>query len=597
MTAIGERTLPLEIRLDLERIGAAIDDYRSGRITAEEFRPRRLHFGIYGQRQKGDVQMVRVKAPSGILTAAQLRALAHVARTWGGGVGHITTRQDVQFHHVPLEQCMPLLEHLAVAGITTREACGNTVRNVVCAPTAGVDPAEPFDVSRAATALTRHFIRDDLTQRLPRKFKVNFSITEARDEACARISDIGVFPKIVNGERGFKVLVGGGLGGSPQEAQLLTEFWPEDRFLPLCRAIITLFNAEGNRVDRSKARMKFLMRRYGVEAFRRRVFETYESFPESAKRLPLFDTPEGLAGAGRPVAPNAAAPRVDEKDPGYRAWRAANARPQRQQGYFMALATVPLGDISAAQFDALADAVLALADGALRTTVDQNLLFRWVPAPNLPALYHALARMGLASPGAGRVGDPVACPGAHTCNLAYTRSKGLARDIQDAFRRSRAGAGGEAGNGHDALSALAPDLDGVTVKISGCFNSCGQHQVATIGFHGITRKHDGGVAPYYMLHLGGGVGQEGAVLGRSIMKIPASRATKAIALLVDYWRSHRGESGQSFADFARTVDKETAVEILKGLTFEANPGDDVYFDAHETERFVFGELGASECAS
>jgi len=411
---------------DLEEFVTTLEAYEKGEIGPDEFRTFRLTRGIYGQRQD-DVQMIRVKVPQGILSGDQLRALAVVARDYSRGFGHVTTRQNLQFHFVKMEVVPKAMETLEAAGLTTREACGNTVRNITGCPMAGVCQDEPFDITPYGEALTRFFLRNPICQALPRKFKIALSGCPT-DCALGAMHDIGIIARTreADGRReiGFKVVIGGGLAVSPQNAWVLHEFLPPERLLPVCEAVVRVFDRTGNRKNKGQARLKYAIRKLGFEAFKAEI-------DKELAALPATRDPE----AGRYVhvedsRPDRPETKVDLHDvithsgtPAFRTWAASNARPQRQRGYSMAFVTLPRGDITAEQLEAIAAIAETRGSGSVRTAQDQNILLRFVKSEELPAVYRELERIGLGLGNAGRLLDPTSCPGAESCKIAVTGSR------------------------------------------------------------------------------------------------------------------------------------------------------------------------------
>ncbi|MEK7799635.1 MAG: nitrite/sulfite reductase, partial [Acidobacteriota bacterium] len=451
---------------DLEEFVTTLEAYERGEIGPDEFRTFRLTRGIYGQRQD-DVQMIRVKIPQGILNGGQLRALAVVARDHSRGFGHVTTRQNVQFHFVKMAAVPKAMEAIDASGLTTREACGNTVRNITACPMAGVCPDEPFDVTPYGEALTRFFLRNPICQALPRKFKIALSGCPT-DCAMGAMHDIGIIARAreADGRReiGFKVVIGGGLSVSPQNAWVLHEFLPPERLVPVCEAVVRVFDRTGNRKNKGQARMKYAIRKLGFETFKAEIEKEMAALPPT--RDPGIGT--FFIEDARPERPEAPADLHDviihSGTPAFRAWAATNTRPQRQNGYSMAFVTLPRGDFTAGQMEGLAALVEAHGNGSLRTTQDQNLLLRWVRSEELPAVYRALESIGLGLGDAGRLLDPTSCPGAESCKIAVTGSRELALAVKNSLTAA-------AGNGGNDLVAAASDL---RIKISGCPNSCGQ---------------------------------------------------------------------------------------------------------------------------
>lgn len=582
-TAVATHPIPREVEEEIAHYEREAQRFLRGEIHAEVFRRFRLQHGIYGQRQDG-VQMVRIKIPFGGMTADQLRRVADIGDRYSRGVAHVTTRQDIQIHFVKLEFTAAIMRQLAEVGLTTREACGNTVRNVTACPYAGVCPDEIVDVTPYAKGVAYHFLRNPVCENLPRKFKIAFSGC-ASDCALTGIHDFGVqaVKRVVNGreEIGFRLTVGGGLGPSPKKPYLLEEWVPAEELRPRCEAVLRVFNRHGNRKNRSLARIKFLIEKIGFERFYALYAEEYAFVREGrdAATLAPFDlTPEPVPGNGA----SRSQPNVG-RTKGFDAWLATNVKPQKQHGYSTALVTLPIGDLTTAQIRGLADLTERFAHGTIRTTVTQNFLLRWVADADLPALYEALATLGLGNAGAHRVGDVIACPGADTCGLGITSSKGVGRVLTDHLAQS--------GN------AYADDLAGVDIKISGCPNSCAQHHIASIGFHGLGHRIDGHLLPAYQLHLGGRSTDQGVVFGHLAGKYPAKRIPEVVDALLAYYREHRLE-GESFTALVDRVGKAPIVKALEPYA-TLPPHDEapaLYLDYGAYEPFSLDEAGAGECA-
>jgi len=595
----GDGVTPLESRTrapgrsfasekDLEEFVATLEAYEQGDISAAEFKTFRLHRGIYGQRQEG-VQMIRVKIPQGILDGTQLRTLARIARDFSRGFGHVTTRQNLQFHFIKMEQVPEALEILGGAGLTTREACGNAVRNVTACASAGVCPTETFDVTPYAEAVTRFLLRNPICQTLPRKFKIAFSGCPD-DCAMGAMHDIGIIARSrdTGGHRaiGFKVVIGGGLAVSPQNAWVLHDFLPPERLLPVCEAVVRVFDRTGNRRNRGQARMKYAIRKMGWDAFRAEVESEVAKLPAGCD--PGFDR---YAEATRPERGDVAADLLDRiiasGDESFRSWAATNARSQKQHGYAMAWLTLPRGDITAVQLEGVARIVETHGNGRLRTSMDQNLLLRWIRIEDLPEVHRALAALGLDRGEAGRLRDPTSCPGAESCKIAITGSRELALALKKTLDHA-------AGNGGRRMVDAAASL---RIKISGCPNSCGQHHVAGLGFHGAARNINGRLVPVYQLFVGGGVDGQGAHFGARSVKIPARRVPEALTRLLGLFNDQRRD-GESALAFFRRAEPERIGAALADLT-ELDPETlqpEDYQDLGAGVPFEL-EAGEGECAS
>ena len=553
-----------------------------GEITPDEFKRFRLQHGVYGQRQEG-LHMVRVKIPWGGLTARQIERLAELAEEAPRGVGHITTRQNIQFHFVKPEALVDTLRRLADVGLTTREACGNTVRNVVACPHAGVAPEEPFDVTPYAEATARFLLRNPMNQNLPRKFKISFSGCQ---DHCglAPIQDIGALAA-VRGENGtsrlgFQLFVGGGLGPSPQVAQLLEDFTPADDLLVTIAAIVRVFDRTGNRDNRNLARLKFVIRNLGMDKFRNLVLKEREGLHAVlAGKIPPISVPVELS---RPASVGAEYAGAVNGDPEYRRWGITNVRPQKQAGYSMVNVRLTLGDVTGQQLRVLAFVARQFGDGWGRTTNQQNFLFRWIPNGRLTAVYRLLKAVKLAEPSADRLADITACPGADTCQLGITSSRGLALAIGEIFQ-----------NGHGHLA----DEAGLRIKISGCPNSCGHHHIAGIGFSGGSREFSDKQVPTYQVYLGASLDLGATKYARPTAKVPAKNAPALVGRLLDLWQEERLE-GEKFETFVERMGLARIREAVKDLT-DLPPhaqAPDQYLDWGSTEQFKV-QTGEGECAS
>jgi sulfite reductase (ferredoxin) len=574
----GTVSVPAEILKEIESFEEEAAKVLNAELSSDTFRPFRLQHGIYGQRQPG-VQMVRIKIPFGGLNATQLRVIAEVAELYATSVGHVTTRQDIQLHYVALENVGTIMRRLVAVGLTTREACGNTVRNVTACHLAGVCQGELLDVTPYAKAVSQHLLRNPLNQSLPRKFKIAFSGCQ-RDCAMTPIHDLGFLAATKpNGEIGFRVTAGGGLGSTPRLAHLLREFVPMEDLLPLCDSVIKVFDNLGNRKNRNKARMKFIIDKLGFEEFKRRVDAEYAVIRNGYNGhldLPaVVDPPPKLI---HPTKSNGEANGPVETP--FQMWRRTNVVPQRQPGFSVAFIRLPMGDIPSPQMREVADIIDEFANGNIRTTIQQNLCIRWVPNDRIEALYHRLVDANLGDPGAELVEDIIACPGTDTCGLGITSSKGLARALAEIFPAGK----------------VPDDLHDVTVKISGCHNSCAQHHISTIGLHGVGKRLGDHVAPHYELHLGGRI--DGVPkIGQMTIKLPAKSVPGAVSHLLSVWRRDRRDS-ESLREFIERTGKAKLKEELIPYSilpsFDSDPS--YYYDWEGEEEFILEDLGPGECA-
>jgi len=587
-----QREIDVESATDIAKFEEQMARYLAGDLAEDVFRVFRLNNGIYGQRQGGHSQMVRIKAPYGSITAEQLDMMAHISETFSRGWGHITTRQNIQFHFIELERIPEVMRLLASVGMTTREACGDTVRNVMACHLAGACPFEAFDVSPWAEASFQHFLRHPFAQRLPRKFKINFSGCET-DCGQAMFNDVGVVATVRTledgtREQGFRVFVAGGLGANPHPALSLEDFTAKEDLLPTIESVLRVFEQTGNRDNKLRARLKWVVDELGIDELRRRVLNTRKfllassswpgGIPEIVQKL--GDAAAGLAAGATPTAIGQGTPVALRGTKPYERWVDANVVRGVAKGTVSAMAYARLGDITTDQFRALASATRELGL-EVRLTNRQNIAFRGLTEAQLPTLYARLEAIGMAEPGAELARDVVACPGADTCNLAVTQSRGLADAIGVALE--------EAG--------LA-EVGGVRTNISGCTNSCGQHHAVDIGFFGAERRANGVSAPGYQMLLGGYVGQEKMEFGKKALRLPARNAPEATVRVVRQFSEQR-LAGEDFRGWIeRSGGVKTIADTLRDLDFFPTPdvAPEYYVDFGETGPYV-AEIGESECAT
>ena len=580
-TEVEERHSREAIEAEISRFEERVHQLRRGEITEAQFRPFRLKHGTYGQRQPG-VQMLRVKVAAGVLKTSQLRVLARLADEYSTGRGHLTTRENVQFHFVELERVPAAMRLLADCGLTTREACGNTVRNVTACPLAGICPGEVFDVTPYALGVSRYLLRHPDFHDLPRKFKIAFSGC-ADDGSCAvaGIHDVGLIAQVRGsngtGLRGFKVLVGGGLGSLPTESAVLTDFLPEEELLPTIEAVLRVFNETGNRKNKFKARLKFVLREKGIEELRRLIFEKRKSSQAPAE---VFTVASPIRPALVNISPAPLTLTLDDAacDSAYDRWAEHTLMPQRQTGYGAIWIKLPAGTFHSRQMRGLADLLEKHNLTGVRIAINQDLVVPWVPLERARDTYHDLRSLDLAIPGARTISDVTGCPGATTCNLGITRSLTLADEL------SR------------ALEGYAdPEIKKLRVKISGCPNSCGQHHIADIGFYGNARKIENQQAPYYQLLLGGKVNADGVRFGRQIMAVPARPIPAILRELLSFYQQDRGP-GESFSSWVGRTSDKAIVERLQPFVDVTSSTEDVFLDWGDTETFSL-KLGRGECSA
>jgi len=588
---------------DIDEFVDTLGRYENGEITADDWRRYRLLRGTYGQRQD-DVQMMRIKIPQGIVTGSQFRALGDVAEKYSRGFGHVTTRQNIQYHFVLLKDAELAMRDLGAVGMTTREACGNSVRNITSCPYAGVAHDEVFDITPYAEAMTRYFLGHPLAGSLPRKFKIAFEGCP-QDHALASIHDLGWYARIVDGRRGFRLTIAGGTSILPTSGYLLYEFLPVEQMLEVAEAIVRVYHRFGDYQHRQRNRMKFLIRELGWDGWRQKFDEVLVEV--RAEGGVHFDGTAAAAEAEQ--APNWALPsaptiedvtrraasvqvhgpgimpgsiRLQTVSDAYLAWMKSNVGLQRQAGFVHVTVRLPLGDMTAGQMHVLGDLAEAYGDGTARLTVGQNVLFRWVRVGALEALHQRLQAAGLGAAGANTVADVVSCPGAESCKLAVTQSRGLGQILTEHL------------DAHPELVSLVQQGD---IKISGCPNGCGQHHIAAIGFQGSIRKIGSRALPQYFVLVGGGATESGAKFGRVVSKVPVRRMATVIDRLMALYKERR-EPGESLGAFYRRVPPETVTATLTDLAQmlpnEATTND--FVDLGDTRAFEMVVM-EGECAS
>lgn len=557
-----------DVDLFVERLEA----FERGELSADDWRGFRLLNGVYGQRQDG-VMMIRAKIPGGILSPAQIEALAVIAERWGHGKGHVTTRQNVQYHFVELAHVEEALRILADAGITTKEACGHSVRNWTCCPFAGIAADEPFDPTPYMEALAHHLLRGPYSSTLPRKLKPSIGGCCGRDCSQAFINDLGFLARTRDGVAGFQVLAGGGLSTLRRSALVVEDFVPAGEVLEAADAVVRVFHRIGNRNNRAKARLKWAIDKIGAEAF----IAEYQA--ERATIRGEGGVPLTLLAQPVPPTLRAGLPQLAPAPDGYEAWARDSVRPQKQAGFSAVVVRLVLGDITAEQLRAIGRIAIAHGEGEIRATNEQNLLLRFIPTWKLPRVFADLAAAGLAATGANTLHDVTSCPGASSCKLAVTASRGLASLITKALDE------------RPDLIAAARNLD---VKISGCPHGCGQHYIAGIGFQGGMRKIAGRPVPQYLVYVGGGLRADGADFGRLIAKVPARRAPAALIRLLDLYIA-AGAPGHAWW---ATVGADKLKALLADLVElgDAAVTDDDFIDLGETKAFEV-QSGEGECAA
>ncbi len=584
---------------------------KQGKLDERLFAETRLRRGIYGQRydngQRHDGRKVqeiaypsgkltkgpntmwdapgmqRIKIPGGGLNAEQLETLADLAEEYSDGIAHVTTRQDFQLHYVHIDDTPTLMRRLAAANITTREACGNSVRNVTACPYAGVCPDEVFDVTPYSRALSRFLLGHPDCQNFGRKFKPAFSGCSQHACGLTNLHDLGLIAvkRSENGKekRGFEMYVGGGLGAVPYQAKLFDPFVPPEELLPLAQAIARVFARHGEKKNRNRARIKFLIQDWGIEKFKEVVLEERKNLPPDPRWTDYLKDAEQFQEA--PLRPGGEWPSWASE--AFERWLRTNTRPQKQAGYVVVTVALPLGDITANQLRSMADIVRRFTKETVRTTVEQNFVIRWVSQSDLPELYNALQFVGLGEPGAGTIIDIVTCPGTDTCKLGISSSRGLAAELRKRLA--------------EKSFQFEEPVENLHIKISGCFNSCGQHHVADLGFYGVSRKIAGYAVPHFQVVLGGEWEHNGGSYGLPVAAIPSKNIPEVVARLTDRYAAKRS-SGESFKDFVKRIGKAELKAVLENLARPpADPSDRSFFsDWGDPREYTLGDLGTGECA-
>ena len=601
-----------------EALGREIDIFeteialrKQGKLEERLFAETRLRRGVYGQRYdngqrhngktvqeigypSGELTkgphtmwdapgMQRIKIPAGGLNADQLETLAELAEEYSDGIAHVTTRQDFQLHYIHIEDTPSVMRRLAAAGITTREACGNSVRNVTACPYAGVCPDELFDVTPFARALSKFLLGHPDCQNFGRKFKPSFSGCGQHACGLASMHDLGLIAaqRNENGERkiGFEMYVGGGLGAVPYQAKLFDAFIPPEELLPLAQAIARVFAKYGEKKNRSRARIKFLIQDWGIEKFREAVLEERKNLPPDPRWTEYLESAGALPES--PLKPAGKRPLLGSAE--FQQWVETNVRPQKQEGYSVVTIALPLGDITANQLRDLADIARRFTKETVRSTVEQNIVLRWISDSDLYELWQALQAARLAEASAETILDIVTCPGTDTCKLGISSSRGLAAELRKRLAEK-----------NFQFDEAVQDLH---IKISGCFNSCGQHHVADLGFYGVSRKMAGYAVPHFQVVLGGEWGHNGGSYGMPVMAIPSKHIPEVVTRLVDRYSSGR-KNGEAFKDFIKRMGKAELKNLLEDLSrAPADPADrSIFTDWGDPREYSLEDMGVGECA-
>ncbi len=607
-----EGQIPEDRGQEIETFAGQVELRKQNKVDEKVFAETRLRWGIYGQRYdngqrydgvktqtlrypSGDLTkgpttywdapgMLRIKIPFGGVNPEQMEVLAEVADEYSDGILHVTTRQDFQLHFVHIEDTPDLMRRLAAVGVTSQEACGNTVRNITGCPLAGVCHDESFDVTPYAKAMAYFLLGHGDTQDFGRKFKTAFSGCEQHACALVNMHDFGLLArtKVVDGEtrRGFAIFVGGGLGTVPQQAKLLDSFVSEEEILPIAQSIARVFARLGEKKNRNRARMKFLVEQVGIEEFRRLVFEERKllspdiRWTEYLNELPNYKEipakqPFSLNGQARPE--------------GFEEWYQTNIYKQRQEGYAVVYINLPLGDMTSGQMFKLADLARKYAGDSVRTTVEQNMVLRWVSESDLPELYTELKAVGLAKPGIGTIVDITSCPGTDTCKLGIASSRGLSGELAEQLTAK--------------MATLPPAIKELKLKVSGCFNSCGQHHVADIGFFGNSRRSGNYLVPHFQVVLGGKWKENAGSFGMAIGAVPSKRVPDVLEAITNRYASERNE-GENFQTWVMRLGKKEIKAMLEPFTKvpEHDVDPSFYTDWGDTREYSLGDIGIGECA-
>ena len=560
------------VEKDIIELAHKIEQFNNLEIDEEKFRSLRLARGVYGQRQQG-VQMIRIKLPYGKVISNQLRRISEVSDEYSRGRLHITTRQDIQIHHVDLNRTPELWAALERDDVTLREACGNVVRNVTASETAGIDVNEPFDVSPYADALYKFFLRNPICQEMGRKFKVSFSATD-EDTGLSYLNDLGYIAKIENGVRGFKVLVAGGLGSQPRHAEVLYDFLPSDKMIPVMESVLRVFDRYGERKSRAKARMKFLLKDIGLVAFKELITEEQKAIEFKSVAVDYQSYVPS-----KPVSVTIPETAVQD-EVAFNLWKTTNLIPQKQEGFVAIGIKVLLGDFYTDKARLLANLVDDYAAGEIRLTLRQNIIIPFVKEALLPFFYTELEKLGFVEAGYNKAVDITACPGTDTCNLGIASSTGIAKELER------------------VITTEYPQYlknEDLVIKISGCMNACGQHNMANIGFQGMTvRTPEKLVAPALQVLLGGGnLGNGNGAFADKVVKVPSRRGPEALRRILNDFEANA--NGQAFIEYYKEKGEKYFYHFLNDLQEVSNLSQEDFIDWGEEEKYL-KQIGIGECA-
>lgn len=601
---LGDR-LDTDITQNIDVFESEIALKKQGKIDDKLFAEKRLRLGLYGQRYDNGQRfdgvetrkipfpnpnwtkgpdtfwdapgMVRIKIPKGEVTPEQIECMADLSEEYSDYVSHITTRQDIQLHFLHLDDSPDLMLRLASVGITTQDACGNSVRNVTSCPISGVCSTEAFNVDPYATAMFRFMLGHPDTMEFGRKFKIAFSGCADKPCAITNMHDLGLIAKMEKGEKGFKVVVGGGLGAVPHEAPTLYEFLPVIELLPVSQAICRIFSRLGEKKNRALARIKFLVAKLGIEEFKNMVEEERKLMRPDPRWVDLIENLENSEDG--PV--KEASPMIEGASGHFAEWLQTNVQPQNQEGFYAVTVKVPLGDLSPDQMRGIADLARETSSPSVRFTVEQNVLLRWISGQDLKKVYDLLEKIGLSDAYAESITDITACPGTDTCKLGTSSSRGLAYALQEHF------------DGKDTLSKEISDLK---IKISGCYNSCGQHHLSDIGFYGVARKKNGRDVPFFQVVLGGQFSQDEGSYGLPIVAVPSKNIPELVDKVSGVFSQERHEN-ETFHQYIQRIGKVKSRQMVEEFVQVPDEGaEHFYNDWGDPRPYTTGDKGVGECA-
>ncbi len=578
---------------EAENFAKTVKEFRQGKMDADSFRRFRLQHGAYGTRMTDDYAMVRIKIPAGEIYPHQLEKIAQLSEAFSIGSAHVSTRQNIQLHWVVLEDVSEIMRGLTEVGLTSREACGNTVRNVMCSPLSGVCNKEEFDSTPYAIATAKFLLRNPMNQSLPRKFKFNFTCCE--EHGMARMTDVGLIPKTrtVDGklQRGFKIFLGGGLGNKSFVGHQLEDFTPEEDILYTSIAVLRIFDRLGDRKNMARNRMRYLVDQMGWEPFQNLVLKERAIVRATQSVIVTLDVDHIQQKLSSQVRISG----FDTKSipDGFSRWRKNNTYKQKQDGYYSVSITLEAGDVTASQLRVLADICREFsAEGYARTGFVQDIFIRYVQESDLPKFYSRLLEVGLANPGSLTMAHPIGCSGTTSCNLALTNSHRLAKEIQRKFIELKLDED--------------EDLRDATIKISGCPNSCGQHEIATIGFYGGGGRNGKEMYPVYHLSIGGRSDGD-TMLGVNVLRLPAKRVIPAVLKIIETFKADKkqGETLKSWIHKIITGHGDSSIKsvgdvkkLLLPFTEPPSITDDKDFYAdYGSDSSYHTRTGKGECAA